>query len=190
MKLTPLEIRKAQFHKRFRGFDRQEVETTLELISTDTEELLKQNREMHDKIVRLETQLMDFRQIERSLQNTLRQAEEMSASVQAQAQKQAEIVIRDAESKAQQIVEKARMDLLRLQTEIGMLRGKREMLQAQLATLLGSELELLRALRLDAEADLREHLSQGTGKEIIDLQEVVKSVTETGTPQTTNGAPL
>jgi len=178
MKLTPLEIKKARFHRRFRGYDRQEVEALLDMVSTDVEDLLRQNREMHDQLVSLETQLSDFRQIEKSLQQTLRQAEEMSAAIQEQAKRQAEGIVRDAESKAQQIIEKARADLLRAQTEISVLRTKRELLHAQLKTLLASELDLLKALELDNEAELQEHLSQGTGKEILDIQEIVKKVTE------------
>ena len=43
MKITPLDIRQQQFTVRFRGFDAEEVDTFLEMIADEYEELMRRN---------------------------------------------------------------------------------------------------------------------------------------------------
>ena len=79
MKLTPLDVRKQQFKKLMRGYDPVEVDTFLEMVAVDMEELLRLQRDARDRTVELETQLKDYRQIEKPLQQTLLQAQEVMA---------------------------------------------------------------------------------------------------------------
>ena len=53
MKITPLEIKRQQFKKTMRGYDTVEVETFLEMVSNDMEDLIRENREQKDKIITL-----------------------------------------------------------------------------------------------------------------------------------------
>ena len=76
MKLTPLDIRKQEFKKIMRGYDPVEVDTFLDMVASDLEEALKQQKESRERIIELETQLKDYRQIEKTLQQTLLQAQE------------------------------------------------------------------------------------------------------------------
>ena len=50
MKITPLEIKRQQFKKGMRGYDTVEVETFLEMLSNEVEQLLKENKDMMAKI--------------------------------------------------------------------------------------------------------------------------------------------
>ena len=74
MKLTPLDIRKQEFKKVLRGYDTVEVDTFMDMMANEFEEVLRLQKEMRDRVIELEVQLKDYRQIEKSLQQTLLQA--------------------------------------------------------------------------------------------------------------------
>ena len=179
MKLTPLDIRKQEFKKVMRGYDTVEVDTFMEMVSNEFEDLLKQQRDMRDRVTELETQLKDYRQIEKTLQQTLLQAQETTGKTYETARRDAESILRDAEAKAALILEKATGKLSLMNEEIVQLRGRKAGIISRLRLLLTSELELLKTME-PSEDDL---LSHGTGKEAIDLHEVLESVENETAPR-------
>ena len=107
MRLTPLDIRKQEFRKTMRGYDTVEVDTFMEVVTADIEDALKQQKESRDRVVELETQLKDYRLIEKTLQQTLMQAQETTGRTYESARREAELIVKEAESKAARIVELA-----------------------------------------------------------------------------------
>jgi len=61
MKLTPLDIQQQKFQVKFRGYDKQEVETFLEMISADVESLMQESNTVKVELQKCEGQLVDFR---------------------------------------------------------------------------------------------------------------------------------
>lgn len=173
MKITPLEIKRQQFKKVLRGYDTVEVDTFLEMLSNEMEELVRLNKEQKDRILELETQLADYKNIEKTLQQTLMQAQETSGKSIENSKKEAELIIKDAELKASQILEKARMDFARMKEDIAALKARKESIISKLKVLLTSEVDLLRALEMDDEEGDKD-LSKGTGKEKIEIDEILK----------------
>ena len=76
MKLTPLDIRKQEFKRVMRGYDPVEIDTFMEMTANEFEEVLKSQKDMRDRVIELEVQLKDYRTIEKTLQQTLLQAQE------------------------------------------------------------------------------------------------------------------
>jgi len=175
MKITPLEIKRQQFKKAMRGYDPIEVETFLEMVSNDLEELIHENREQKDKIIELETQLVDYKNIERSLQQTFMQAQETSGKSIENSKREAEIIIKEAEVKASQIVEKARLDFAHIKEDIFQLKSRKESVLSRLKVLLSSELNLIKALEVDDEEGKKDP-SRGTGKDYLELEEILKKL--------------
>lgn len=184
MKLTPLDIKKQEFKKVMRGFDPVEVDTFMDMMANELEDLLKQQKEMRDKHVELETQLKDYRQIEKTLQQTLLQAQEASGRTYESARREAELIVKEAESKAARIVEQANSDLNRLANEMNQLRARKESLIGRLRVLLSSELDLINTLEMGSETITRDNSSHGTGKESIQLEEILKHIDDDRDPQT------
>ena len=75
MKLTPLDIKKQEFKKVLRGYDPVEVDSFLDMMSNEFADLLRQCKDMSGQLVEFETQLRDYRQMEKTLQQTLMQAQ-------------------------------------------------------------------------------------------------------------------
>lgn len=183
MKLTPLDIKKQEFKKVMRGFDPVEVDTFMDMMASEFEDLLKQQKEMRDKVLELETQLKDYRQIEKTLQQTLLQAQEATGRTYESARREAELIVKEAESKAAKIVEQANSDLARMNNEIMHLWTRKDSLIGRLRVLLSSELDLLKTLEMGGGEELTSTSSMGTGKESIELDGILKKIDDDRTTQ-------
>ena len=76
MKLTPLEIKKQRFKSKVRGLDPAEVETFLDMVADEYEFVLNERNKFQDEVTKLKTQLKDYQQVEKTLQDTLMNAQE------------------------------------------------------------------------------------------------------------------
>jgi cell division initiation protein len=175
MKITPLEVKHQKFKKVMRGYDNIEVETFLEMVSNELEDLIRENRELKDKIIEQDTKLIDYKNMEKTLQQTLMQAQETSGKSIENSKREAEIIIKESEIKASQIVEKARLDFARVKEEISQLKARKESVMGKLKVLLSSELNLIRALEIDEDGD-KNNPSKGSGKEHLEIDEILKKL--------------
>ncbi|MBI2430065.1 MAG: DivIVA domain-containing protein, partial [Ignavibacteriales bacterium] len=149
MKITPLDIKKQEFKKVLRGYDPIEVDAFLDTLSNEFSDMLKQSKEIREQFIEMEVQLRDFKQKERDLQQILMQAQETSARSVDNARKEGELIIQEAELKASQIIDHARMDVMKAKEELSNLKAKKEVLVSRLKVLLNSELEMIKALEAD-----------------------------------------
>ncbi len=184
MKLTPLDIKKQEFKKVMRGYDSVEVDTFMDMMASEFEDLLRQQKDMRDKVVELETQLKDYRQIEKALQQTLLQAQEATGRTYESARKEAEMIIREAETKAAKVVEQANSDLSRMNRDMSTLQSRKDALLGRLRVLLSSELDLLKSLESEGGESLSGNTSLGTGKDSLDLDSILKNLNNDRTSQT------
>ncbi|HTX19584.1 MAG TPA: DivIVA domain-containing protein [Bacteroidota bacterium] len=175
MKLTPLDIKKQEFKKVLRGYDPVEVDSFLEMMSNEFADLLKQCKDMNDQLVEFDTQLRDYRQMEKTLQQTLMQAQEASGRSIENSRKEAQLIIQEAELKGNQLLDRARMDLMKIKEEISTLRSRKESIVSRLKVLLNSEVELIKALEIDDD-ELAKDLSKGSGREGIEIDEIIKKL--------------
>jgi cell division initiation protein len=182
MKLTPLDIRRTEFKKAIRGYDTVEVQTFMEMMANEFEALLKEQNEARTKMIELEADLKNYKQIERTLQQTLMQAQEATGKTYEAARRDAETIIKEAEMKAAQILNNANGEMAKLNNEIAQLKARRDSMVGRLRVLLSSELELLKALEVGGDSVLADNPAHGTGKESIDLDNILKAIEHDGAP--------
>ena len=125
MKITPIDIQKMEFKVLFRGYSRDEVDRFLEDIADTVEALNKENGELRDKLVMTERQLQDLKKSETALSNTLISAQTLGEELKQAGQRDAELIIREAELKASEIIREARAELVGTQREVSDLRKQR-----------------------------------------------------------------
>jgi len=176
MRLTPLDIKKQEFKKVLRGYDPVEVDTFMDMVANELEEALRAQKETRDRGIELETQLRDYRQIEKTLQQTLLQAQEATGRTYESARKEAELIVKEAEQKASKIVEQANSDLARSNNELSNLRSRKESLIGRLRVLLSAELDLIRTLEMSGDDRFSGDSSLGTGKEKVEIDQVLKNI--------------
>ncbi|MEX2591459.1 MAG: DivIVA domain-containing protein [Anditalea sp.] len=100
MNITPLEIRQKTFEKIFRGYDKDEVTSFLNLLSQEWEKMNDEKKVLQMKLEQSEKETAKLREVEDSLFKTLKTAEDTGASMIEQANKTAELIIREAQMDA------------------------------------------------------------------------------------------
>lgn len=138
MELTPLEIRQVSFKKSFRGYSSLEVDTFVESLADDLEELL---RKMADYKERLEKQSKTINELERTegaLTETLLMAQKAMETAKANAQEEGRLIIRQAEVRAEEITAEAVRRESQLQGEIMNLKRAKGYLTEKIRTLIQS----------------------------------------------------
>jgi len=108
MKLTALDIRQKTFEKSFRGVDKDEVQAFLTTISQHWERMGDENRELRLKLEHAQQDVQKMREVESSLYRTLKTAEDTSTSITEQAQRDADLRLREAQFQAEQLLTEAR----------------------------------------------------------------------------------
>jgi cell division initiation protein len=118
--LTPLDVRKKRgdFHRSLRGYDPDEVDQFLELVSERLEELVRQNRDLSEEATRLREQVEGQEGRERAVHEALVTAQELRKNIREQAEKEAELVIREAEEDAREIRARAEVEVRRVREEV------------------------------------------------------------------------
>jgi len=149
MKLTPLDIRKQEFRKTLRGFDPIEVQTFLEMVGEEYEQLLEKNKQLNHRLIELETKLKDYQENEKNLRETLLNVQEVKKQSEESSRRQADLLIKESELKALEIIEIARKQARQMRDEVSILRSQKESFINRLRQILISQIELLSVLEID-----------------------------------------
>jgi cell division initiation protein len=149
MKLTPLDIRKQEFRKTLRGFDPIEVQTFLEMVGEEYEQVLEKNKLLNNRLIELETKLKNYQETEKNLRETLLNVQEVKKQSEESSRKQADLVVKEAELKALEIIEIARKQARKMRDEVNLLRTQKESFINRLRQILISQIELLSVLEID-----------------------------------------
>jgi cell division initiation protein len=147
MRLTPIEIRRHEFSRRWRGLDPDEVHAFLETVVADFEEVVRENAQLRREAERLARDLDGFRSRERTLQDTLTTAQTVSDQLRRTAIKEAEVKVSEAEVQAESLLRDAevrRSDVIR---EISELRQLSERVELEVRRNLESYLRMLDSLK-------------------------------------------
>ena len=106
-RLTPLEIQKHRFARKWKGLDPSEVESFLVIAAEEMEALARENAGLAGRIRALEEENSDHRARERILKDTLLSAQRASEDIRKAAQSQAELTVREAEDSAERLTHNA-----------------------------------------------------------------------------------
>lgn len=106
IELTPLDVRKKRgdFRRAMRGFDPQEVDAFLELVAERMESLVKENMTLKERSARLADQVREQQVREKAVQDALVTAQELRKDISGQAQREAELIKREAEAEIERML--------------------------------------------------------------------------------------
>ena len=155
--VMPLDVRQAKFPTSMRGYDREEVATFLEQAAESFETALRDNDRLRQEIARLEGALAQFRDLEGSLKNTLMSAQKLADDMRENAAQESARIVREAEGRAEMILQKALGRLEDIQREIDGLRMKRREAEASIEAIIKT---LGHALTFVREQDQRDRVEK------------------------------
>ncbi|MBN2188622.1 MAG: DivIVA domain-containing protein [Chitinispirillaceae bacterium] len=143
MRITPLDIRKQPFRRAMRGFDRDAVNSFLEMVANEFEGLIQQNGTFATKVKQLEEKCESYAKIERTLNETLLTAQKLSDDARIGSQKEADLIIREATARAGQEENEIRRRIMQLENDLASLKNQRDTFLERFKGLLTTQLNLL-----------------------------------------------
>lgn len=143
MKITPLEIKKQEFGKAFRGYSSEEVHSYLEMIAEELENAFKENLELEEKVASLKEKLANYTRIETVLQDTLMTTQKSAEEIKTTAEQKAKVITDGARVRADRILADANERLLEIQREVADLKHQREAFIVSFRSLLETQRALL-----------------------------------------------
>jgi cell division initiation protein len=155
MKISPMDIQRQTFAARMRGYDREEVRTYLNLVAEEVAELQRERDRLDQEVQSLESLVDEHRQRETILKNTLLTAQRVSEEIRDNARKQAEGVVKEAETQADRLLELAQARAHEVERAILDLRAHRTTLRTDVRALIT---RLTTILDLQEEAELEDNL--------------------------------
>jgi cell division initiation protein len=125
MKITPLDIQQMQFRIGFRGYAKREVDQFLEDMAQTVENLTRDNQVLREKLAATEEQLAHLKKSESTLTNALVSTQALTDDLKQTAQRDAELIMKEAELKASELLREARVELAGTQRDISDLHKQR-----------------------------------------------------------------
>ena len=126
MKLTPLDIRHKEFKRGMRGYADVEVDEFLDEVADEYERLFKENIDLQDRVEALEEKVAGYTRIEETLQKTLVNAQASAEEQKQNANKQAQLILQDAELKSRQLVNEAYSERQSIEQSMAKLKSAEE----------------------------------------------------------------
>jgi len=193
LRLTPLDIKKQEFKRTMRGYDPEEVNAFLEMAAEEFETLHREKNRLEDETLKLRTQLHDYQEVERTLKQTLMNAQESMQLSRDNSKREADLTLREAELQAERIISEARKKLGELKNDLLIVRAQKDSFARRLRHLLESQLELIGVLELDdlgfGDGDHRDNASPAKEQPVKPAQPARPPVHEVGRHVNNNAAP-
>jgi len=114
VKVTPLDLKKADFRRVMRGFDPGEVSDMMAAAAETLEDMVRENRELKEKVNHLGERLKSYESMEHTLNETLITAQKAGDSTRQAAERESELIVAKAEVQAEKLIEEAKSELKRI----------------------------------------------------------------------------
>src|ERR671910_1058737 len=125
MRVAPLDLRQQKFRSVFRGLDRTEVVAFLTEAADDYEHALREIDRLRQDLMRMDALLVEHREREANLRNTLLTAQRLADDMKEAAQNEARMIVREAQGRADLLLQKAQARLEQIERDITELRLRR-----------------------------------------------------------------
>jgi DivIVA domain-containing protein len=130
--LTPLDVRRYEFGRVLRGYDPERVDQFREQVADELERLTKLNLELEHKARTFHDQLKSFRERDKALNEALVSAQQLRADMRDQAERESQLVLREAQSQVELLLASAQADIRRAEDELAALDRTRRNYLTQL----------------------------------------------------------
>ncbi|MCB0355885.1 MAG: DivIVA domain-containing protein [Bdellovibrionales bacterium] len=143
MKIAPIDIAHKSFTRKMMGFDPDEVTDFLRSIADEMENLIRERNDMRETLREKEMAILEYKERDELLKNTITTATRMSDKLQADAEREARLIINDAKQKAEMIVRDSRESLQKIFAEISELKKVRMQFENNVKAIVQSHLAMI-----------------------------------------------
>jgi len=143
--LTPLDVRRYDFGRSLRGYDPARVDQFRDQVAEELERLSRINQDLDQKARSFHEQLRAFRERDKALNEALVSAQQMRQETKEQAEREAQLIVREAQAEGERAIDAARNEVRKLQQELETLERARRAHIAQMRTIITRQLSEIEA---------------------------------------------
>ncbi len=143
MRITPIDIAHKTFNKKMMGLDADEVMDFLQQVATQMEALIQERNAMKEALREKDLNLMEYKERDQVLKSTIATATQMADRLRQDAEREAKLIIADAQQKSEIITRDSRDSLKKMYQEVTDLKKARLQFEANLKALAQAHLSLL-----------------------------------------------
>ena len=143
MTLTPGNIKTREFNKSMRGYDVMEVNAYLEKLANEVEDLLAVNERLMNEVEDYKRSVDNYKKIEKNQQDSILKFQNSSPQSLESTRKQTAMIIKEAELKAQQIIDNAKENANEIRNAVLTLREEKDLLISKLKAIIKTQGYLL-----------------------------------------------
>ncbi len=145
MPLSPLDIHNKEFTRGFRGYAEDEVNEFLDQVIKDYEIILREKKELEEKIKTMTERMSHYNTLEDTLQKSIVVAQEAAEEVRRNAQQEAKLIIKEAEKNADRIINEALSKSRKIAIEINDLKKQSKVFRNRFKMLVEAQLDMLKS---------------------------------------------
>ncbi len=156
--ITPEDIENKEFKKEMRGYSISEVNNFMKEVALSYDKIYRENLSAMDRIGMLSDAVKQYKAMEDTLKNALTVAKGAGDDIKTNAQDQAQVIIRDAETKAAEIINRAAKEVAEINQRYEEMKRSVEVFRAKVVTLLNSQLEIIKdysGVNTEADSEIR-----------------------------------
>ncbi|RQW82367.1 MAG: DivIVA domain-containing protein [Geobacter sp.] len=144
MKISPLDIQQQQFKgKLFGGLNPDDVDSFLQAVAQEMERLNRENTIFREQTQKMTAESEVLAQREKDLRETLLAAQRITEEMKTNAQKEADLIVAEAEVRAERILADAENKLVQLKNDVQELRRQKIQFESSFRSLLESHNKML-----------------------------------------------
>jgi len=143
MKITPMEIHQKRLSKKLMGYDPKEVDAFLAEIAAHLEQIISERNSLREAAREKELRLIEHKEREQALQNTIQTAALMAEKMREDAQREAKLILNDATQKSEAITRDAKDNLRKMYSEISDIKRIRLQFESSFKALMNAHLSLI-----------------------------------------------
>jgi DivIVA domain-containing protein len=143
--LTSLDVRRYDFGRSLRGYNPEKVEQFREQVAEEMDRLGRINADLDTKARSFHEQLRAFRERDKALNDALISAQQLRAETREQAEREAQLILKEAQAEGERLIEAARTEVRRMEAELDSLDRSRRTYLSQMRALLARQLSEVEA---------------------------------------------
>jgi cell division initiation protein len=162
MAIRPIDVRRKEFKSGFRGYDANQVDDFLDAVADEFERTYAENRRIAEELAVLKGRLEQFEELEGAIREALVHAQQVARDLRRNANKEAELTVREAKEQAHRILADSSARVERVQESYEALRKAKQDFNNDFRHLLKTYAAVMEntdiASAKEIEASLRERL--------------------------------
>ena len=143
MRISPIDIQQQQFKSRPFGYEKAGVDRFLESLAEEIERLLRQNQDLQEELARTNTTLIEMRDREETLKETLVLTQKITEELKSTARREVDVLMAEAEIKAERLMRNAEERRVQLIEEIQETKRQKIDFEVSLRGLLEKHIRML-----------------------------------------------